>query len=82
MAAVVPITGTVTGTSTITVGPYRQLLVKNLDTSTTLQLSWNGSAGTYPLEPRERLGMALSGTIITFTVTCPGAQQWAYLLQG
>lgn len=83
MSAVVPQLLTGTGAQTISVGVFRQMLVKNMDAAITINLSWNGSAGAWPLEPRERLGIALTGTVTTVTLTpASGSPAWAVLLQG
>ena len=84
MAAVIPLLQTGTGAITVTTPTgYRQMLVKNMDAAITINLAWNGSGGTWPLEARERLGIALTGKVITVTLTpASGSPAWAILLQG
>ena len=83
MAFSIPQLGNGTGTATITAGvPYRQFLIENLDADGggDLTVTWNGAGGSWLLHPGTRLGIALTGGLITITLT--GTAAWQYLLQG
>lgn len=87
MSVAIPIILSGNAPALIDVGPHRQMLVENLDptdgTGNNILVGWNDSVGAWLLKPGTRLGIALTGTVLTVTLT-PVAATPAYqiLLQG